>query len=85
VERFIGEPNFTSERDERLVPVRGRIAVLLTILLCFAVLLHSGLTFWASYGSPDAPKNIAAVFNIWVPVIAGLASSAVTWFFTHRK
>jgi hypothetical protein len=85
VEKFVDEPNFTAERDQRLDPVRGRIAVLLTVLLCFALLLHSGLTFWASYGSPDAPKNIAAVFNIWVPVIAGLASSAVTWFFTHRR
>jgi hypothetical protein len=76
---------FTAERDQRLDPLRGRIAVALTVLLCFALLLHAGLIFWASYGTPDAVKNISAVFNIWVPIVAGLASSAVTWFFTRQK
>jgi hypothetical protein len=84
-EKLKTEEIFTGERDERLDPLRGRITLLLTALMALALLLHTSLTFWASYGSPDAPKNIAAVFNIWVPVIAGLVSSAVTWFFTRQK
>jgi hypothetical protein len=84
-ERLTGEEIFTGERDERLDPLRARITILLTSLMALALLLHAALTFWASYGSPDAAKNIAAVFNIWVPVISGLVSSAVTWFFTRQK
>jgi hypothetical protein len=76
---------FTAERDERLDPFRVRITGLLIGLVFVAMLLHAGLTFWVSYGTPDAPKNISAVFNIWVPVISGLASSAVTWFFTRGR
>jgi len=84
-ERLTGEEIFTGERDERLDPLRGRITILLTCLMALALLLHTGLTFWASWGSQDAPKNVAAVFNIWVPVISGLVSSAVTWFFTRQS
>ena len=84
-ERIDAKPVFSAERDEKLDPVRGKITLALTLLLGMALILHAGLTFWASYGSPDAPKNISAVFNIWVPVIAGLSSSAVTWFFTRQK
>jgi len=84
-ERLTSEPIFTAERDERLDPLRGRITILLACLMALAMLLHTGLTFWASYATQDAAKNIAAVFNIWVPVISGLVSSAVTWFFTRQK
>jgi len=84
-ERLTGEQIFIAERDERLDPLRARITIILAVLMALALLLHTGLTFWASYGTPDAAKNIAAVFNIWVPVISGLVSSAVTWFFTRQK
>ena len=50
VENLAGEEIFTGERDEKLDPVRGRIAILLTGLVAFALLLHAGLTFWASWG-----------------------------------
>jgi hypothetical protein len=76
---------FTSERDERLDPFRVRITGLLIALVFVAMLMHTGLTFWVSYGTPEAARNVSAVFNIWVPVISGLASSAVTWFFTRGK
>lgn len=79
------ESIFTGERDEKLDPARGKITNGLLFLLGGALILHSVLTFWASYGSVDAAKNIAAVFNIWVPVISGLVSSAITWFFTRQK
>jgi hypothetical protein len=85
VENLAGREIFTAERDERLDPVRGRITILLTALMALTLLLHTGLTFWASWGKDDAAKNVAAVFNIWVPVISGLVSSAVTWFFTRQK
>ena len=85
VENLASREIFTAERDERLDPVRGRITILLTSLMALALLLHTGLTFWASWGKEDAAKNVAAVFNIWVPVISGLVSSAVTWFFTRQK
>lgn len=79
------ESIFTGERDEKLDPVRGKITTGLLWLLSGALVLHAVLTFWASYGAADAAKNIAAVFNIWVPVISGLVSSAITWFFTRQK
>lgn len=71
--------------DERLDPYRARITIGLIALLFLALLAHAGLTMWASRNSTDAAKDIAAVFNVWVPVISGLASSAVTWFFTRQK
>ncbi|MGA2217187.1 MAG: hypothetical protein ABSG51_03825 [Terracidiphilus sp.] len=64
LERVTSEPIFTAERDEKLDPLRGKIAVGLTVLLCFALVLDAGLTFWASYGTGDAVKNISAVFNV---------------------
>ncbi len=85
LERVTSEPIFTAERDEKLDPLRGKIALGLTVLLCFTLVLDAGLTFWASYGTGDAVKNISAVFNVWVPIISGLAGSAVTWFFTSRN
>lgn len=72
-------------RDERLDPYRGRIAAALLCLLFFAMVLDVALTFWASYDIADAAKNVASVFNIWVPVISSLAGSAVTWYFTGQR
>ena len=84
-ERLEPEAIFTSERDERLDPLRQKITKNLIWLLAAAMVLHAGLTFWASYGTPDASKNISAVFNIWVPVISGLVSAAVTWFLPGKN
>lgn len=84
-ERLPNAEIVTAAREERLDPLRGRITILLTSVLALTLILHTSLTFWASYGKEDAAKNVAAVFNIWVPIISGLVSSAVTWFFTRQK
>jgi hypothetical protein len=74
-----------ASRDKLLDQHRASITWGLIALLAFTLLLHAGLTIWASNTSTEAVKNIADVFNIWVPVLSGLASSAITWFFTKQR
>lgn len=36
-------------------------------------------------GKHEAAENLSKAFNVWLPMISGLASSVVTYYFTREK
>jgi hypothetical protein len=63
-----------------------RLAYILVVILGGSFALHYGATlFLQSTGRANAAESLTPIFNAWLPVIASLAGSAVTYFFTKEK
>jgi hypothetical protein len=63
-----------------------RLAYFLCALLAFSFLCHfTGAAIVVIYGKPETAAIFKDVFTLWLPVIAALASSAVTYYFTKQK
>jgi hypothetical protein len=43
------------------------------------------LVILESLGKSGATKTLSETFSMWLPVISGLASAAVTYYFTREK
>lgn len=62
------------------------LAYILVGILAFSVFGHYGLVAWLVYnGKADAITELSSIFSTWLPVISGLAGSAVTYFFAQGK
>jgi H+/Cl- antiporter ClcA len=62
------------------------LAYLLVACLILSVVTHYGMVAWLlSTGKKDVVIELSTIFGIWLPVISGLAGSAVTYYFTQEK
>ena len=62
------------------------IAYLLIIMLGGSFVIHYGFMAWlASQNKTAAMEVVARTFGAWLPVISGLAASAVTYFVTKDR
>jgi hypothetical protein len=62
---------------------KRKLAFLLVWIMAISVGVHYGVcVFLHAYKLTDAAEAMSKVFNIWLPLISGLASSAVTYYFT---
>lgn len=62
------------------------LAYLLVACLVLSVVIHYGMSAWLlSIGKKDVVSELSTIFGIWLPVISGLAGSAVTYYFTQEK
>jgi len=62
------------------------LAIFLISLLAGSVILHYGFTAWMLIIDKTAVvTGLDRIFIAWLPVVSGLASSAVTYYFTREK
>jgi hypothetical protein len=63
-----------------------RMAFLLVWILAGSVGIHFTVTaIFAACGLQEATELLAKIFNMWLPVISGLVSSAATYYFTKES
>lgn len=63
-----------------------KLANWLIIILAGSIILQYACTMWLELsGRHDSVENLNRIFNSLLPVIAGLAGSAVTYYFTREK
>jgi hypothetical protein len=88
-----GQINEISTREYRVDPLKKHkamteraLAIALLVILTVSVLGHYTMTAWLELqGKTGAVEAGNSIFTTWLPVISGLASSAVTFFFTREK
>jgi hypothetical protein len=62
------------------------LAYMLVVTLFLSVALHYALTVWLLLNEKTAIVEVTSnIFTTWLPVISGLAGSAVTYFLTKEK
>lgn len=62
------------------------LAYLLVGILFLSVVIHYGMVAWLlSNGRKDVTVELGTIFSTWLPVISGLAGSAVTYYFAQEK
>jgi hypothetical protein len=62
------------------------LAYVLVGTLIFSVIGHYTAVGWLLFKEKKPVVEVlAGIFQIWLPVISGLAGSAVTYFFTKEK
>ena len=62
------------------------LAYILIVILALSVALHYGTVLWLlSNGKKDEVAELGSIFSTWLPVISGLAGSAVTYYFAQEK
>ena len=63
-----------------------KMAFLLVWIMAFSVGVHFVTTaVFSAYGNAAATEGLAKIFNMWLPVISGLVSSAATYYFTKEN
>ena len=62
------------------------MAFLLVWIMAISVAVHFLATAaLAASGNTEAVESLATIFTMWLPVIAGMVSSAVTYYFTKEN
>ncbi len=62
------------------------LAFVIILLLAASVAAHYGVITWMYLsGHGDVVPSLDRVFGVWLPVISGLASAAVTYYFTRSN
>lgn len=79
------DDDYFVERAHRADTAR-RLAYSLVIILGLTVVVHYvAVLVLELEGRSGAVESLDRIFNIWLPVIASLVSSAVTYYFTREK
>jgi len=72
-------------KKQRAATTRA-LAYLLVAILFLSVVIHYGMVAWLlSNGKKDVTVELSTIFSTWLPVISGLAGSAVTYYFAQEK
>lgn len=72
-------------KKERAQTTKMLAYVLVGILALSFVLHYAAMTFLLFSNRMDGVEALNTIFTTWLPVISGLASSAVTYYFTREK
>jgi hypothetical protein len=66
--------------------ITGRLALTLVIVMAVTLCVHYvAVAYFATRGDTQAVDALHNVFGAWLPVISGLTSAAVTYYFTGGK
>lgn len=80
------EPEVTFHEAKHRANTTRLLALSLVGLLASLILMHYACTMALEfYDKRDAVESLSKTFNNWLPVITGLAGSAVTYYFTKEK
>lgn len=62
------------------------LAFVIILLLAASVAGHYTVITWMTLtGHSDVVQSLDRIFDVWLPVISGLASAAVTYYFTRGR
>jgi hypothetical protein len=62
------------------------LAFVIVGLLAFSVAAHYGMVAWLLMrGQTEAATALGRIFEVWLPIISGLTSAAVTYYFTKER
>jgi len=64
---------------------RANLAYALTLLLAFVIVLQFTFLFVLEWNTKKSTEPLEKAFNVALPVISGLVSSAVTLYFAKRR
>jgi len=80
----IQEPPFDGPKHRALTA--QRLALLFACILGGALVLHYiCFMILAIMGNNDALESVGRVFNVWLPALTGIVSSAATYYFTKER
>lgn len=81
------EPSLRSfNREKHYAETTRTLAFWLIGVLVTSVLIHySAVTALDLTGHSGAIERLEQLFNLWLPIISGLASAATTYYFTKDK
>lgn len=88
IERITGlddDPGLDVLKRERASAQRGLAFTLVWIMAGTVVGHYATCAGLLICKKPDAAEALARLFNSWLPLISGLASSAVTYYFTKER
>jgi hypothetical protein len=62
------------------------LAFVIVGLLAATVAAHYSVAVWLHLsGRSDATAAVGRIFEVWLPIISGLSSAAVTYYFTKER
>lgn len=74
------------EEQKHRAETSRKMAFLLVWIMAISVGLHFVTTaVFSACGNSEAIEGLAKIFNMWLPVISGLVSSAATYYFTKEN
>ena len=73
-------------REQHRAQTSRWLAFSIVGLLAASVVLHySTVALLLLYGHAEAATALGRIFEVWLPIISGLTSAAVTYYFTKEK
>lgn len=81
----VDRPLRVFNRDEHRETTARWLAIALVGILAATFLIHYAFAALAGWMDKKAASDaVKSVFDVWLPVIASLASAAVTYYFTRE-
>jgi hypothetical protein len=81
----LDEPYHVELKKQRAATTRS-LAYVLVGILAFSVAAHYiAVAYLLTNGKKDVTVELSTIFSTWLPVISGLAGSAVTYYFAQEK
>jgi hypothetical protein len=72
-------------KKQRAATTRALAYTLVGILALSVVIHYAMVAYFLSNGKKDVTVELSTIFSTWLPVISGLAGSAVTYYFAQEK
>lgn len=79
------EPLKFAIAKQRATTARNLAYALVAVLAASVVAHYIMVSSFAVNGNAEAISSLSDIFQTWLPVISGLASSGVTFFFTREQ
>lgn len=78
-------PDLRFRADKHRAETSRWLAFVIVGLLAFTVCAHYAIVVWLHLaGRPDSGA-LDRIFQVWLPIISGLSSAAVTYYFTKER
>ena len=79
-------PELRFRPDKHRAETSRWLAFVIVALLAGTVSAHYAVIAWLHVsGRAEAAGELDRIFQVWLPIISGLSSSAVTYYFTKER
>lgn len=79
-------PELRFRADRHRAQTSRWLAFVIVGLLAVTVAAHYSVAVWLHLsGLSDAAAAVGRIFEVWLPIISGLSSAAVTYYFTKER
>jgi len=81
-----GIPELRFRADKHRAETSRWLAFVIVALLAGSVAAHYAVIVWLHLsGRAETASALDRIFEVWLPIISGLSSSAVTYYFTKER